>query len=59
LHDLAHDGLQALVMAHLSEVNNHPDKVVETTASFLKDQNRCAPRIVIGDQYQAGPLLEI
>lgn len=59
LHDLAHDGLQALVMAHLSEVNNHPDKVAETTASFLNDQNRCAPKIVIGDQYQAGPLLEL
>lgn len=59
LHDLAHDGLDALVMAHLSEVNNHPDKVAETTASFLKDQNRCAPRIVIGDQYQAGPVLEL
>lgn len=59
LHELAHDGLEALVMAHLSEVNNHPDKVAATTASFLKDQNRCAPRIVIGDQYQAGPVLEI
>ncbi len=59
LHDLAHDSLDALVMAHLSEVNNHPDKVVETTASFLNDQNRCAPQIVIGDQYQAGPMMEL
>lgn len=59
LHDLAHEGLEALVMAHLSEVNNHPDKVAETTASFLKDQNCCAPRVVIGDQYQAGPVLEL
>lgn len=59
LFELAHDRLEALVMAHLSEVNNHPDKVVATTSSFLKEQNRCAPRIVIGDQYQAGPLLEI
>lgn len=59
LHDLAHADLQALVMAHLSEVNNHPDKVAATTSSFLNDQNRCAPKIVIGDQYQAGPLLEL
>lgn len=59
LHDLAHDGLKALVMAHLSEVNNHPDKVRETTASFLRDQNRCAPQIVIGDQYQAGPVVTV
>lgn len=59
LHDLAHDRLEALVMAHLSEVNNHPDKVRETTAAFLRDQNCCAPQIVIGDQYQAGPLIAI
>ncbi len=59
LHDLAHDRLEALVMAHLSETNNHPDKVIETTGSFLRDQNCCAPRIVIGEQHRAGPLIEI
>jgi len=59
LHELAHEGLEALVMAHLSEVNNHPEHVQRTTASFLSDQNVCAPHIVIGDQYHAGPLMEI
>ncbi|QOX79649.1 MBL fold metallo-hydrolase [Trichlorobacter lovleyi] len=59
LHDLAHEGLEALVMAHLSEVNNHPDKVVETTTAFLRDQNCCAPQIVIGEQHQAGPMMKI
>ncbi|HEX9078021.1 MAG TPA: MBL fold metallo-hydrolase [Desulfuromonadaceae bacterium] len=59
LHELAHEGLQALVMAHLSEVNNHPDHVVRTTEAFLKGQNVCAPRIVIGDQYRAGAVMEI
>lgn len=59
LHDLAHEGLEALIMAHLSEVNNHPDKVIETTKAFLKDQNCCDPRIVIGEQHQAGPMMEI
>ena len=59
LHDLAHGGLEALVMAHLSETNNHPDKVLETTASFLQEQNCCAPRIVIGEQHRAGPVIEL
>ncbi|MBV5337195.1 MAG: MBL fold metallo-hydrolase, partial [Deltaproteobacteria bacterium] len=59
LHDLAHEGLEALIMAHLSEVNNHPDKVIETTTAFLKDQNCCAPRIVIGEQHQAGPVMTL
>jgi phosphoribosyl 1,2-cyclic phosphodiesterase len=59
LHELAHEGLEALVMAHLSEVNNHPEHVVKSTESFLHDQNVCAPRIVIGDQYKASCLMEI
>jgi phosphoribosyl 1,2-cyclic phosphodiesterase len=59
LHDLAHDGLEVLVMAHLSEINNHPDHVLRSTESFLRDQNVCSPRIVIGDQYSASSLLEI
>ena len=59
LHELAHEGLEVLVMAHLSEVNNHPEHVVRSTESFLRDQNICAPRIVIGDQYHASALMAI
>jgi phosphoribosyl 1,2-cyclic phosphodiesterase len=59
LHELAHEGLEALVMAHLSEVNNHPDHVVRTTRAFLNDQNICSPRVIIGDQYHASALIEI
>lgn len=59
LFDLAHDGLKALVLAHLSETNNHPDKVEESAAAFLAGQNTCAPRIVIGLQHAPGPLLEL
>jgi phosphoribosyl 1,2-cyclic phosphodiesterase len=59
LHELAHSGLEVLVMAHLSEVNNHPSHVVRTTTAFLADQNICAPRIVIGDQYRTGALMEV
>ena len=59
LHELAHEGLEVLVMAHLSEVNNHPEHVVRTTRAFLCDQNICAPLIVIGDQYRASSVIEI
>ena len=59
LHELAHDGLEMLIMAHLSEVNNHPEHVLRSTESFLRDQNVCAPRIVIGDQYRASEMMEI
>ena len=59
LHELAHDRMEVLVMAHLSEVNNHPDHVLRSTESFLRDQNVCAPRIVIGDQFRASSVMEI
>lgn len=59
LHEVAHGGLEALVLAHLSEVNNHPDHVVRSSESFLRGQNICAPRIVIGDQYRCGPVMEL
>ncbi|MDO9068983.1 MAG: MBL fold metallo-hydrolase [Deltaproteobacteria bacterium] len=59
LHELAHDGLKALVMAHLSEVNNHPEHVVRSTQSFLSNQDICAPQIVIGEQYRASKLISI
>jgi phosphoribosyl 1,2-cyclic phosphodiesterase len=59
LFDLAHDGLEALVLAHLSEVNNCPDKVSAAASAFLSGQNLCAPRVVIGCQHAAGPLLEL
>ena len=59
LHEVAHAGLEALVLAHLSEVNNHPDHVVRNADSFLAAQNICSPRVIIGDQYHSGPVIEI
>lgn len=59
LHEVAYQQLEVLIMAHLSEVNNHPDHVLRANKSFLKDQNVCAPRIVIGDQYAASCVMEI
>jgi phosphoribosyl 1,2-cyclic phosphodiesterase len=59
LHEVAHGGLEVLVMAHLSEVNNHPDHVVRSTESFLRDQNVCTPQIVIGDQFHASRVLQL
>jgi len=59
MFELAHAGLEALVMAHLSEVNNHPDHVVRTTKTFLVEQNVCSPTVIIGDQFKASRVVEI
>jgi len=53
LADLLHDGLESLFLAHLSEVNNHPD-VAHREARFVLDHATCcAPRLAIGNQYRA------
>ena len=59
LFELAHPGLEALVMAHLSEVNNHTDHVTRSAGAFLRGQNLCSPTVVIGNQYQAGKVIEL
>lgn len=59
LHELAHEGMELLVMAHLSEVNNQPEHVVRTTRAFLNEQNLCSPRIVIGNQFRSSAVIEI
>jgi phosphoribosyl 1,2-cyclic phosphodiesterase len=56
LGELLHDGLEALFLAHLSEVNNHPDLVHREARSLLDGATCCAPRMVIGCQHQATPL---
>ncbi|MDT8441810.1 MAG: MBL fold metallo-hydrolase [Desulfuromonadales bacterium] len=44
------DGLESLVLAHLSETNNLPALAGQTVARVLATQNLCAPRVVIARQ---------
>jgi len=53
LAELLHDGLEALFLAHLSEVNNHPDVAYREARSVLDDATCCAPRLAIGNQYRS------
>jgi phosphoribosyl 1,2-cyclic phosphodiesterase len=54
---LAADRLQLLVLAHLSEINNHPDLVREEARRRLMDF--ATLRVLLAGQWQAGPLLEV
>lgn len=54
---LAQDQLALLVLAHLSEVNNHPDLVYREVRSRLSGNGRI--QVLLASQVQAGPLLEI
>jgi hypothetical protein len=46
-----------LVLAHLSEINNHPDLVREEARRRLMDF--ATLRVLLAGQWQAGPLLEV
>ena len=52
LAELLHDGLEGLFIAHLSEVNNHPDVAEREARAVLDGATCCAPRLAVGNQYR-------
>jgi len=59
LEVVCHDGLETLVLAHLSEVNNEPQKALQEAEGVLKGMKRDEVRIVVGSQHEPTPLLDI
>jgi len=56
LSELKHDRLQHVILAHLSETNNTPDKALEEVAPALKG---CRARIHVASQDLCGEMLNI
>lgn len=54
---LAEDRLQLLVLAHLSEINNHPDLVFQEVRRRLTGFGTL--KVLLASQWQAVPLLEM
>lgn len=54
LHELQHDNLQHVILAHLSEINNAPQKAFDEVAQAL---TRCKARLTVADQYSSGPVI--
>lgn len=52
LEEVLHPRLEAVFLAHLSEVNNDPGIARRVTADLLSARNICAPQLEIGDQYR-------
>ncbi|HEY1406094.1 MAG TPA: MBL fold metallo-hydrolase [Spirochaetota bacterium] len=59
LDKLVNPELEAVFLAHLSEVNNDPEIAMGAFRRMLEDQNVCDPRLVIGNQYVASEILNI
>lgn len=50
LNELQHDNLSHVVLAHLSEINNTPQKAYDTVTKAI---TRCAPRFIMANQYES------
>jgi len=53
LLEVQHQNLQQVVLAHLSETNNTPQKAF---AEVVKALNHCKARLSVADQYSSGPV---
>jgi len=54
---LLHEGLEGVLVAHLSETNNDPGLVHSLFQDELSAQNRCAPTLAIGSQSRPTPMI--
>ena len=54
LHELQHEKLQHVILAHLSEINNTPLKASEEISRAL---TRCRAKLTVADQYASGPVI--
>lgn len=51
LDGLLWDGLEAVLLAHLSETNNTPGHALTAARQVLDRQNRCGPELILGCQH--------
>ena len=56
LNEIQHDGLKHVMLAHLSETNNTPQKAVNEVGQAL---TRCKPRLDVALQDKCGALLRL
>jgi len=54
LHELQHANLQHVILAHLSEINNTPQKALDEVVQAL---TRCDAQLTVADQYSSGPVI--
>jgi phosphoribosyl 1,2-cyclic phosphodiesterase len=54
LMDVIHDGLKHVILAHLSETNNTPEKALSVVTERL---NRHRPKLCVALQHMAGPMI--
>jgi phosphoribosyl 1,2-cyclic phosphodiesterase len=56
LNELQHDNLQHVILGHLSEINNTPQKALEEVSGAI---TRCNAELTVADQYSSGPVIYV
>lgn len=59
LDEIIHPGLEAVFLAHLSEVNNDPGIALDTARRLVASRNICSPRLIVGDQYRVSEMFQV
>jgi len=59
LQAVCHDNLKQVVLAHLSEKNNHPEKAYQQAADVLEKCGLGETSILISRQDESGPMMEL
>jgi len=59
LDEIIHPGLEAVFLAHLSEVNNDPVIAFDAATRLVQSRNICSPRLIIGDQYRVSEMFQL
>ena len=54
LEELQHDNLQHVILGHLSEINNTPQKAFDEVSGAI---TRCNAELTVADQYCSGPVI--
>ena len=54
LYELQHENLQHVILAHLSEINNTPQKAFKEITKAL---THCKAQLSVADQYESGPVI--
>jgi phosphoribosyl 1,2-cyclic phosphodiesterase len=59
LDEIIHAGLEAVFLAHLSEVNNDPGIALDTARTLMESRNICSPRLILGNQYRVSEVMTV
>ena len=54
LKELQHKGLRHVILGHLSEINNTPQKAFDEVSRAI---TRCNAKLTVADQYSSGPVI--